>query len=90
MQGKEGYGREGEPHRSDLPTSSLMCVPWPVFNFRRQYWLWCPIMAPILGALCMLSLFVFCFNVLLIYLTAGTFIYDFLFYRGADSVLNKR
>ncbi|KIP08611.1 hypothetical protein PHLGIDRAFT_34899 [Phlebiopsis gigantea 11061_1 CR5-6] len=43
-----------------------------VFNFRSQYWLWCPIMAPILGAL------------------VGTFAYDAFFFRGSESILNRR
>jgi len=42
-----------------------------VFTFRNQYWIWCPVMAPILGAL------------------TGTFLYDLLFFTGAESVLNK-
>ncbi|TBU23203.1 aquaporin [Dichomitus squalens] len=42
-----------------------------VFSFRSQYWLWCPVIAPIVGAL------------------VGTFLYDLLFFTGAESILNR-
>ncbi|KAI0632398.1 aquaporin [Trametes polyzona] len=42
-----------------------------VFTFRNHYWLWCPVIGPIAGAL------------------VGTFIYDALFFTGAESLLNK-
>ncbi|KAK7690298.1 hypothetical protein QCA50_006955 [Cerrena zonata] len=42
-----------------------------VYTFRNHYWLWCPVIAPIVGAI------------------VGTFIYDVLFFTGAESLINK-
>ena len=40
-----GYGKAGMHFELDISSVSLP----PVFDFRNQYWLWCPILGPILG-----------------------------------------
>lgn len=59
-----------------------------VFNYRNQFWLWCPIIAPICGALgeCLITPIV----------TGdpdhpqvATFLYDAFIFTGAESILNK-
>lgn len=45
-----GYGREGLS-QSLLLFESMLRRSNIVFNFRDQYWLWCPILGPIAGGL---------------------------------------
>nr|VWO98413.1 A necrosis toxin (Ptr necrosis toxin) (ToxA) (Toxin A) [Ganoderma boninense] len=75
----------------------------PVFTFRNQYWLWCPILAPIVGALGTSSVSstpialagvangtsISISISMSIPLPVGTFLYDLVFYGGADSILSK-
>ena len=63
-----------------------------VFTFRSHYWLWCPVIAPIVGALgasYIPSLGVGPPSDRVRCLSVGVFLYDACIFTGAESILNK-
>lgn len=61
-----------------------------VFTYRNQFWLWCPVIAPIVGALSE------CFHhtdpghgALTTPPLVGTFLYDAFIFTGSESILNR-
>ena len=67
---------------------TFACV---VFTFRNQYWLWCPVIAPIVGALGAFHVpkLVCPLVRLIIPFAVGVFLYDSLLFTGSESLLNK-
>ena len=66
---------------------------FPVFTFRSHYWLWCPVIAPIVGALgtslCSTPVTSGPLMANHTSIIVGTFAYDLLFYTGGESILNN-
>ena len=47
-----GYGGQGKTLTHSAPHTRVYTNALPiVFSFRNQYWLWCPVIAPVVGAL---------------------------------------
>ena len=90
-----GYGSAGRSrHASRRVTTlarSLTYIPSKVFTFRSQYWLWCPVIAPIVGALGAFHVpkLVCPLVRLIIPFAVGVFLYDSLLFTGSESLLNK-
>ena len=58
-----------------------------VYSFRNQYWLWCPVIGPIVGALGESFYKVWTTSVLIsTNVIVGTFVYDSLFFVGSESL----